>query len=133
MDPRHPNQQQQHQQQQPPHRPPSHHSPPLHGPSARDNPSSFDSFGTGRRPSDRFSRQPDHPVHSRAQSASSLPSAHELSRAMPPPNSPPQGQGHGQHFGPPPPRAPPLAVGPPSAFPTGRELPALSSLTRSEE
>ncbi|GJN83942.1 hypothetical protein PLIIFM63780_007493 [Purpureocillium lilacinum] len=80
--------------------------------------------------------------HSRAQSASSLPSARELNRTMPPPTSPPQPGAppppshHQQHqggmgFGPPPPRPPPVAVGPPTSFPSGRELPALSSLTRS--
>ncbi|RFU76419.1 hypothetical protein TARUN_5775 [Trichoderma arundinaceum] len=98
------------------------------------------------RPSHAVRDYPPEPSHSRAQSASSLPTARELSRTMPPPTSPPQQPGphqHSQHqhqhqqqphvmgYGPPPPRPPPVAVGPPSAFPSGRELPALSSIARS--
>ncbi|TPX13591.1 uncharacterized protein E0L32_006062 [Thyridium curvatum] len=73
--------------------------------------------------------------HSRHPSSSSLPPSASISRPMPPPGSPPQpGQGPGGHtmggYGLPPPRPPPVSVGPPSAFPSGRELPALSSLPR---
>ncbi|KAH7149122.1 histone deacetylation protein Rxt3-domain-containing protein [Dactylonectria estremocensis] len=77
--------------------------------------------------------------HTRNQTSSSLPSLRDLSRTMPPPNSPPQPggpppqpgqQGHMMGYGPPPPRAPPVAVGPPMSFPSGRELPALSSIAR---
>ncbi|KAK8930077.1 hypothetical protein VCV18_002744 [Metarhizium anisopliae] len=84
--------------------------------------------------------------HSRAQSTSSLPSlpsAREHSRVMPPPpTSPSQGQPppphHHHHqqsqssvsYGPMPTRPPSLSAGPSTSFPSGRELPALSSLTR---
>ncbi|ROW08538.1 hypothetical protein VPNG_06238 [Cytospora leucostoma] len=81
--------------------------------------------------------------HSRHQSASSITPAPPMNRAMPPPGSPQQpGQGTGQVPGPglqlgpggayglPPPRPPPVSVGPPTAFPGGRELPALGSITR---
>ncbi|ROW06971.1 hypothetical protein VMCG_04202 [Cytospora schulzeri] len=58
-----------------------------------------------------------------------------MNRAMPPPGSPPQpGQGlqlgPGGAYGLPPPRPPPVSVGPPTAFPGGRELPALGSIPR---
>lgn len=97
-----------------------------------------------------YSSEPQGPAHhSRALSSSSLPSGRELGRAMPPPNSPPQ-QGvshHQQHPmtqqpppqahgmggfgpGPPPPRAPLVALGPPSSFPSSRELPAPGPASR---
>ncbi|WKT45009.1 hypothetical protein QSH57_009862 [Fusarium oxysporum f. sp. vasinfectum] len=60
---------------------------------------------------------------------------------MPPPTSPPQPgakppqtqQAHSMMgYGPPPPQpGPPVAVGPPMSFPSGRELPALGALARS--
>ena len=80
--------------------------------------------------------------HARAQSASSLQPAWHHNHTMAPPNSPPpaaQGQPPQHHQSqsprgyehPPPPRPPSLPVGPPNAFPTGgRELPNLSSITR---
>src|SRR3569833_166624 len=75
--------------------------------------------------------------HSRHHSAaSSMAPGPPLNRTMPPPSSPPQqGQGQpGSHaiggYGLPQPRPPPVSVGPPPAFPSGRELPALSSIAR---
>lgn len=87
------------------------------------------------------------PSHSRHHSTSSITSGPTMTRGMPPPSSPPQqqqqqqqgpqqqGQGPNPHqmAGPyslPQPRPPPVSVGPPSAFPRGRELPALDSLPR---
>lgn len=77
--------------------------------------------------------------HSRHQSTSSITSGPAMTRGMPPPNSPPQqqqqpGQGPNNHqmggpYSLPQPRAPPVSVGPPTAFPR-RELPALDSLPR---
>ena len=64
-------------------------------------------------------------THSRHQSASSIGYG---TRGMPPPSSPQQQTSHS--YGPLPPRAPPVSVGPPTAFPAGRELPSLNSLTR---
>ncbi|KAF5018145.1 hypothetical protein F66182_9886 [Fusarium sp. NRRL 66182] len=68
-------------------------------------------------------------------------SLRNLNREMPPPTSPPQPgskppqppqQAHSMMgYGPPPPRAPHVSVGPPMSFPSGRELPALSSIARS--
>ncbi|KAK0736521.1 histone deacetylation protein Rxt3-domain-containing protein [Apiosordaria backusii] len=80
-------------------------------------------------------------THSRHPSTSSIASGPGMTRAMPPPSSPPQQQGQQQQggpgahqmggpYGPPAPRPPPVQVGPPTAFPRGRELPALESLTR---
>ncbi|KAK0642931.1 histone deacetylation protein Rxt3-domain-containing protein [Cercophora newfieldiana] len=80
-------------------------------------------------------------THSRHPSTSSITSGQPMNRGMPPPNSPPQQhpqQGHGPPgghqiggpYGLPPPRPPPVSVGPPTAFPRGRELPALESLPR---
>ncbi len=80
---------------------------------------------------------PSHARHHSASSSSMAPGP-PLNRAMPPPTSPPQQQQQqqqqqgppGPYALPPPPRPPPLSVGPPTAFPSGRELPALSSLPR---
>ncbi|KAJ4289271.1 hypothetical protein N0V88_007022 [Collariella sp. IMI 366227] len=79
-------------------------------------------------------------THARHQSASSIPSGPAMTRGMPPPTSPPQqqqqpGQGPnslqlGGPYSLPQPRAPQLHVGPSTAFPRGRELPALDSLPR---
>ncbi|TVY65651.1 hypothetical protein LSUE1_G008440, partial [Lachnellula suecica] len=64
------------------------------------------------------------PGHSRHQSASSI-----GGRGMPPPSSPQQSQQPHHNYGaPPPPRGPPVSVGPPSAFPSGRDLPTLPPL-----
>ncbi|KAM7208199.1 protein split ends [Naviculisporaceae sp. PSN 640] len=75
--------------------------------------------------------------HSRHPSASSITSGPPMNRGMHPPNSPPQQQSQGPNshpmpgpYGLPPPRPPPVSVGPPTAFPRGRELPALDSLQR---
>lgn len=76
--------------------------------------------------------------HSRHQSSSSMSHAPSMSRPMPHPGSPSQssqGSGPGPmggsaSYGLPPPRAPPVSVGPPSAFPNGRELPSLNSIAR---
>jgi hypothetical protein len=59
------------------------------------------------------------PGHSRHQSASSI-----GGRGMPPPSSPQQSQHH-SYGPPPPPRGPPVSCGPPSTFPSGRDLPTL--------
>ena len=67
-------------------------------------------------------------THSRHQSASSIGYGTPASRGMPPPSSPQQQTSHS--YGPPPPRPPPVSVGPPTAFPSGRELPSLNSLGR---
>ncbi|OTA90071.1 hypothetical protein M434DRAFT_78467 [Hypoxylon sp. CO27-5] len=79
------------------------------------------------------------PTHSRHQSSSSINGP--LTRNMPPP-SPPQHQAQqppaphsahqmGHYGGPPAPRGPPAVnLGPPSAFPSARELPALNSIPR---
>ncbi|KAI0171684.1 Rxt3-domain-containing protein [Hypoxylon sp. FL1284] len=80
------------------------------------------------------------PTHSRHQSSSSINAS--LTRNMPPP-SPPQHPAQqpppvphpahqiGHYAGPPAPRAPPpVNLGPPSAFPSSRELPALNSIPR---
>lgn len=69
------------------------------------------------------------PAHSRHQSASAIVQGPSVNRTMPPPSSPPQ-QSPQHGYGPPPPRAPPVSVGPPSAFPSSRELPSISSLSR---
>ncbi|KUI73583.1 hypothetical protein VM1G_09188 [Cytospora mali] len=73
--------------------------------------------------------------HSRHHSSSSITPAPPMNRAMPPPGSPPQSgpglqMGPGGAYGLPPPRPPPVSVGPPTAFPGGRELPALGSIAR---
>ncbi|KAI1770568.1 Rxt3-domain-containing protein [Hypoxylon cercidicola] len=78
------------------------------------------------------------PTHSRHQSSSSINAS--LSRNMPPPSPPqhpaqqppPAHPAHqiGHYGGPPAPRAPPVNLGPPSAFPSARELPALNSIPR---
>ncbi|KAM5352715.1 hypothetical protein ACJ41O_005437 [Fusarium nematophilum] len=106
-----------------------------HNPLQR-RPSSDTPFHSSARP---FSQDS---TTSRSQGTSSLPSLRNINRAMPPPNSPPQpgaqqqqqppAPAHGMMgYGPPPPRAPPVAVGPPMSFPSGRELPGLSSIARS--
>lgn len=65
--------------------------------------------------------------HSRHPSSSSIGHGTPVGRGMPPPSSPQQQQQHQgpiQHaYGPPHPRAPPVSVGPPAGFPSGRELP----------
>jgi hypothetical protein len=92
-----------------------------------------------RRPSDpsfgsqQRNYQQDGPAisgstHSRHQSASSIGYGTAATRGMPPPSSPQQQTPHS--YGPPPPRAPPVSVGLPTAFPSGRELPSLNSLGR---
>ncbi|ESZ92103.1 hypothetical protein SBOR_7518 [Sclerotinia borealis F-4128] len=73
--------------------------------------------------------------HSRHQSSSSIGHGTPVGRGMPPPSSPQQQQqqhqGPTQHgYGPPHPRAPPVSVGPPVGFPSGRELPTLPPLNR---
>ncbi|KAL7624739.1 hypothetical protein AAE478_006310 [Parahypoxylon ruwenzoriense] len=85
------------------------------------------------------------PTHSRHQSSSSI--SAPLTRTMPPPSPPqhttqqpphpphPHPHPHpphqmGHYGGPPAPRAPPVNLGPPSAFPSSRELPALNSIPR---
>ncbi|KAK0634433.1 hypothetical protein B0T17DRAFT_6446 [Bombardia bombarda] len=75
--------------------------------------------------------------HSRHPSSSSITSGPPMSRGMPPPTSPPQQQGQGPNahqmggpYGLPPPRPPQISVGPPTAFPRGRELPSLDTLPR---
>ncbi|OAF54816.1 hypothetical protein VC83_08927 [Pseudogymnoascus destructans] len=84
---------------------------------------------------------PNTSTHSRTASASSIGHGTPLIRNMPPPSSPqqqnqqaphPQGP-HPQAYPPPPPpssRQPAPAIGPPAAFPTNRDLPALSSIHR---
>ncbi|KAI1371735.1 Rxt3-domain-containing protein [Hypoxylon crocopeplum] len=79
------------------------------------------------------------PTHSRHQSSSSINAP--LTRNMPPP-SPPHNQAQqppaphphphqmGHYTGQPAPRAPPVNLGLPSAFPSARELPALNSIPR---
>lgn len=79
--------------------------------------------------------------HARFQSSTAINSLRTLNREMPPPTSPPQPgakppqtqQAHSMMgYGPPPPQpGPPVAVGPPMSFPSGRELPALGALARS--
>ncbi|PQE17161.1 Histone deacetylation Rxt3 protein [Rutstroemia sp. NJR-2017a WRK4] len=71
--------------------------------------------------------------HSRHPSSSSIGHGTPVNRNMPPPSSPqqPPSQQPQQHgYGPPHPRAPPVSVGPPSAFPSNRELPTLPPLGR---
>ncbi|KAI1859881.1 uncharacterized protein JN550_011800 [Neoarthrinium moseri] len=68
------------------------------------------------------------PSHSRHQSSSSI-GAGPLGRKMGPPSPPPQQQ-MGHYGMPPAPRAPPPSIGPPAAFPSARELPALNSIPR---
>ncbi|ORY58551.1 histone deacetylation protein Rxt3-domain-containing protein [Pseudomassariella vexata] len=77
-----------------------------------------------------------HPAqtHVRHQSSSSI--GGSLSRNMAPPSPPPQqphlppGHQMGQYGFSPAPRAPPPGMGPSGTFPSGRELPALSSIQR---
>ncbi|RFU28237.1 hypothetical protein B7463_g8110, partial [Scytalidium lignicola] len=93
-----------------------------------------------RRPSDpSFYQQPQRSYgseaggqgHSRHQSASSI---GHVSNRMPPPSSPQERslqhspRHDSQSYGPPPPRAPPVSVGPPTTFPSGRELPSLPGI-----
>ncbi|KAH8811586.1 histone deacetylation protein Rxt3-domain-containing protein [Xylogone sp. PMI_703] len=93
-----------------------------------------------RRPSDpSYYQQPQRSYgseaggqgHSRHQSASSI---GHVSNRMPPPSSPQERslqhspRHESQSYGPPPPRAPPVSVGPPTAFPSGRELPSLPGI-----
>lgn len=108
--------------------------------------SAFSPDNLPRRPSDPHFFQSSRPYepstsltpsnHSRHHSSSSITPAPPMSRAMPPPGSPPQPGGQGLQMGPggayglPPPRPPPVSVGPPTAFPGGRELPALGSIPR---
>ncbi|RDW75737.1 hypothetical protein BP5796_06558 [Coleophoma crateriformis] len=69
--------------------------------------------------------------HSRHPSSSSIGHGTPVNRSMPPPSSPQQQtsqQAPHHPYGPPPPRPPPVSVGPPAAFPSGRELPSLASL-----
>jgi hypothetical protein len=110
----------------PPPYPPSSHAPAA--------PSSYSDHQ--RRPSDPPYYNPPRgygaetaPSHSRHQSASAIVQGSSVNRTMPPPSSPPQ-QTPQHGYGPPPPRAPPVSVGPPSSFPSGRELPSISSLSR---
>ncbi|KAF5568167.1 transcriptional regulatory RXT3 [Fusarium napiforme] len=81
--------------------------------------------------------------HARFQNSAAINPLGTLNREMPPPTSPPQPgakppqnqpqQAHSMMgYGPPPPHpGPPVAVGPPMSFPSGRELPALGALARS--
>ncbi|KLP14471.1 uncharacterized protein LW94_3149 [Fusarium fujikuroi] len=81
--------------------------------------------------------------HARFRNSAAINSLGTLNREMPPPTSPPQPgakppqpqpqQVHSMMgYGPPPPQpGPPVAVGPPMSFPSGRELPALGALARS--
>lgn len=158
MDPRKRPEQRQHHQYRPPAPAPAPANPnnftspaPFPRPQATPSPGSpFSTYPTDHR---RTSDTPYYPPaarpslatdlgHARAQSASSLPPARQLGRAMapPPPTSPTSPTQPGpQHpssqpamvYGPPPPRPAPLAVGPPNAFPSARELPALGPLPRS--
>ncbi|KAI1815071.1 Rxt3-domain-containing protein [Poronia punctata] len=105
----------------------------------------YHSHSQPRAPPPYSSEPNSHPAqtHSRHPSSSSANNA-PIHRAMPPP-SPPQHPQHGSHAaqhqappphqiggygGPPAPRAPPVNLGPPNSFPSGRELPALNSLPR---
>jgi hypothetical protein len=110
----------------PPSYPPSSHAPAP--------PSSYPDHQ--RRPSDPpyYNQQRGYgtesaPSHSRHQSASAIVQGTNVNRNMPPPSSPPQ-QSPQHGYGPPPPRAPPVSVGPQSGFTSGRELPSISSLSR---
>ncbi|KAK4223628.1 histone deacetylation protein Rxt3-domain-containing protein [Podospora fimiseda] len=145
-------QQQQQQQPPPPQYPPGPSHPASHPPSTGAPYTDIHA----RKPSDPppyypASRKypPEHgpgpmppSAHSRHPSTSSITSGPPMTRGLPPPTSPPQqhqpqqqhmqGQGPPGHqmgapYGLPPPRPP---VGPPTAFPRGRELPALESLSR---
>lgn len=97
-------------------------------------------FYPQQRPPTYASEPASHPAptHSRHQSSSSINAS--LTRNMPPPSSPqhqnqqpppvPHPHQMGHYSGPPAPRAPPVSLGPPGAFPSARELPALNSIPR---
>lgn len=111
---------------QPPQYPPTSHAPAA-APAYSDH---------QRRPSDPPYYNPQRnygpesgSAHSRHQSSSSVGHGTPVNRGMPPPSSPQQ-QTPQHSYGPPPPRAPTMSVGPPTGFASGRELPALNSLGR---
>ncbi|QPC68955.1 hypothetical protein HYE67_011186 [Fusarium culmorum] len=103
-----------------------------------------------RRSSDTtfYSQLGRHISHHSIIARANKPVSRTFNREMPPPTSPPQpgakppqqtqSQNQNQNqqphnmmgYGPPPPRAPPVAVGPPMSFPSGRELPGLGSIAR---